>query len=67
MARTLEQRLRRLEEMVSEIHTLFVMGKEEVTPGARQYEQAIKDLLAGDTRTLDLYVRRGGKPMKMNV
>lgn len=65
MAITFEQRLRRLEEMVAEIHAIVVMGKAEVPPGDLQYKQALKDMLAGDPRTLDLYVRRGGKPMKV--
>ena len=57
--RTIEQRMKTMEEMIAEIHACVVMGRTAV-PGEAEYIRAIEAMQAGDMAPLTLYLRRGG-------
>jgi hypothetical protein len=57
-----EKRIKRLEEMVAEIHAVIVLGKEGLPPGDAVRDRAVSEFLAGNRAMLDLYIARGGKP-----
>lgn len=61
---TEEQRLKRIESMVEEIHALLIMGQAPV-PGEAEYERVIEEMLKGNTKPLAIFMQRGGKiPMR---
>jgi len=59
MHKTEEQRLRHLEEMIEEIHAWMILGGERI-PGKAEYDRAIRELLKGNSKPLELYKQRGG-------
>jgi hypothetical protein len=59
-----EQRLRVLEEMVTEIHAVLVMGKTPAPPGAVEYKRALEAMTEGDMAPMTSYLRRGGEVLK---
>jgi hypothetical protein len=62
MSATIEQRLDKLEAMIEEIHRLLtgqgapINGVDEVA-----WRAVVKDLWQGDTKSLEIYMRRGGQ------
>ena len=58
--KTIEQRIRSLEEMISEIHAKVVLGKVG-KPTRQEFDEAMARMLAGDPDPMDLYLRRGGE------
>ena len=61
MAKTIEQRIAIIEEMIIEIHSVLVMGKTSPPPGLSEYRRAIEALVDGDKKPLADYMRNGGK------
>jgi len=59
MQRTIEQRMKVLEEMIAEIHACVVMGQAAV-PGEAEYRRAIDAAVDGNMKPLSLYLSRGG-------
>jgi hypothetical protein len=57
---TLEQRIAKLETMITEIHAILT-GKESRGVHIREYRAAINELARGNGKPLELYMKRGGK------
>jgi len=61
MPRTIEQRIKALEEMVAEIRDVALLGKTPPPPGAEEYKRAIEAMADGrGTAMLSLFLKRGG-------
>lgn len=58
--KSIEQRIKTIEEMIAEIHAILVMGKAPAPPGAAEYKRAIEAMAEGNMAPLTLYLRRGG-------
>lgn len=59
--KSLEQRIRQIEDMITEIHAVVVMGKTPAPPGAEEYKRAIEEMAdTGGTALLSLFLKRGG-------
>jgi len=57
-----EERLKRLETMIKEIHDFLYMGEETGrAPDQEEFRRAIRELGRGNRRPLQLYIQRGGK------
>lgn len=59
--KTLEQRMKALEEMLTEIHAFLFQGKTPDPPGMEEYRLAIEAFASGDRTPLDEYTRKQGK------
>ena len=58
---TVEQRLTKLETMIAEIHAV-VTGRERIDGiDMPAYRRAIRELARGNSKPLDIYMRRGGQ------
>ena len=62
--KTLEQRMKALEEMIAEIHAVTVMGQAPTPPGAEEYKRAVEAAVDGDMTPLSRYLKRGGQVFK---
>ena len=60
MNRTIEQRIRSLEEMVADIHAVLILGKPPAPLDAEQWRRAYNALLKGDVAPLRLCLERSG-------
>jgi len=67
---TLEQRLRKIEKMVDEIHAFLIEQDLTRYDGVNMpaYKRTIEAMLRGDTKPLEKYLARGGKiPVRDDV
>lgn len=63
--KTIEERLRAIEEMIAEIHARVVMDSPLDAPGIGDCRRAIEAMVdSHDTTLLAEYIRKGGKPFK---
>ena len=60
MPRTLEHRMKALEEMITEIHAVLILGKTPAPLDAEQWRRAFAALLEGDKQPLSLCLKRSG-------
>ncbi|MDP2815755.1 MAG: hypothetical protein Q8O19_03645 [Rectinemataceae bacterium] len=60
MPRTIEQRMKALEEMIAEIHAHIVTGK-PTTPGKAEFDRAMAAAINGNNGPMELYLQRGGQ------
>jgi hypothetical protein len=58
--KTIEQRIKALEEMVTEIHAVTVMGQVPAPPDAEKWRRAYDAFLAGDKAPLSLCLKLSG-------
>lgn len=58
--KSLEQRMKALEEMVTEIHAVLVLGKTPAPLDAEQWRSAYNAFLEGDKQPLSLCLKRSG-------
>jgi len=60
---TLEQRIAKLETMITEIHAIVTGGEKprDAAADRRAYQKAINELARGNKEPLELYMKRGGK------
>ena len=62
--KTLEQRIKALEEMMAEIHNIPVISQALPPPDAEKYKHAVEAAVDGDWMPLKLYLKRGGQVYK---
>jgi hypothetical protein len=63
--KTIEQRMKAVEEMIAEIHACVVLGKEPAPPDAEKWRRAYDAFLEGDKVPLSLCLKlSGGKVPK---
>jgi hypothetical protein len=58
--KSIEQRLKIIEEIISEIHAVLVLGKAPAAPDAEQWRRALDAFLEGDKEPLSLCLKRNG-------
>lgn len=56
----LEARIRKLEDMIADIHAVLVQGREPSPPGLEEYRGALDAMAEGDMMPLKSYLKRGG-------
>ncbi len=60
LMKTIEQRMKAMEEMIIQIHAVMVLGKKPAPPDVEQWRHAYEAFATGDNGPLSLCIKRNG-------